>query len=319
MCPSISPELVPLCLATSDLIAVPTAKASRNPSCHQPPSAEVKALVEPSEYLDLLRWVSLNCELHQGSLEVFWSAMEFDFVLLMLHKSQPLSQIIQMLHLLASSVLPTSFGAILASSPETDRVSIASRQSKNESDVLDRLTLLLFETPEIPMSSTQTEQSAQSQARRPNIATALLSLRASILALLKRLCFTVHGGRAIATHRLAIGRLVRFLHDCIVDLYNYTPETHALTTSLINETVMLLAHSTACHAEVLDVRARLAAVPGGSYKYLVALSRVAFAEGASVIEEGIDSEAAEQAHRMLDEHLSPEEGDAVISVFSSGR
>ena len=313
-----APKLVPLCLATSDLIAVPTAKASRNPSYHQPPSPKLKGLVDPLDYLNLLHWVALNCDFHPGSLEVFWSSMEFDFVLLMLHKSQPLSQIIQMLHLLATSILPTSFGAIIAASAQTDQLSNAPRQSKNESDIVDRLTVLLFEIPEAASTSPPEDHSVSTPPKAYS-PTDLLDLRSSILALLKRLCFTAHGGRAIATHRLAIGRLVRFLHDCVVAMYKYTPETHGTTTSLVNETVMLLGHLTACHADVLDMRARLAAVPAGSYKHLVALSRVAFAEGASVIEEGIDSEAAEQAHRMLDEHLSPEEGEAVISVFSSGR
>lgn len=62
---------------------------------------------------------------------------------------------------------------------------------------------------------------------------------------------------------------------------------------------------------------KLAAVPGGSQKFLLALSRVAFAEGESVIEEDIEAEAAEEAHRLLDEMLSPEEGEAVVEVFTS--
>ena len=82
---------------------------------------------------------------------------------------------------------------------------------------------------------------------------------------------------------------------------------------------MILAHLTACHGGVLDLRSRLAAVPGGPELYLVGLSRVAFAEGASVLEQGIAGEVCEEAHRMLDVWLSPEEGDAVVGVYCSGK
>ena len=84
--------------------------------------------------------------MHAGAVTVLWSAIEFDFILLMLHKSQPLSQIIMTLHLLATSVLPNSFGAIVVST--TSRHDQPTRQTKSETDILDRLTVLLFEVPE---------------------------------------------------------------------------------------------------------------------------------------------------------------------------
>lgn len=225
--------------------------------------------------------------------------MEFDFVLLMLHKAQPVSQIIQMLELLGTSILPSSFGAI------TTRVT--SQQPKNESDTLDRLTILLFETPQPPLEKT------------PYTPLEIASLRTAVLCLLQSLAYTPYGGKLLATHRLAIGRLVRFLHEAILAMYMYNPTTHPATVTHVNATVYILAHLTSAHADVVDMHAKLAVVPGGSQKHLTSLSRVAFAEGYSVLEKGIEGEAAEAAHRMLDELLSPEEGEAVVDVFSSAR
>lgn len=322
MSPLITPQLVPLCQRTADLVALPTAKAFRNPS-HSPTPISVKCQIRPSQCLELLHLVALNCDTHPGAVTALWSAIEFDFILLMLHKSQPITQIIMTLHLLATSVLPTSFGAIMVStSSKSDQ---ASRQVKSESDILDRLTVLLFEVPGTKPRPQSVKSAYSSNDSNTAIAddlptpTELLHLRASVLALLKRLCFTHHGGATLAVHRFAAGRLIRFLHAQTDALYKYDSSNHDLTAGLLNESVMILAHLTACHSDVLDLRSRLAAVPGGPELYLVGLSRVAFAEGASVIERGIAGEACDEAHRMLDVWLSPEEGDAVVGVYCSGR
>lgn len=71
------------------------------------------------------------------------------------------------------------------------------------------------------------------------------------------------------------------------------------------------------NAPLVDIRAKLASVPGGAQKHLVSLARVAFAEGEGDGIGEVSAEAAEAAHAMLDVLLSPEEGEAVVEVFGS--
>jgi len=217
-------------------------------------------------------------------------------VLLWLSRSQPLAQITLMLQFLGTSILPDSFGPIISN---------ATQQSKSEAALLNRLLNLFFETPKVPP-----EEESYTRSE-------LLQLRLHVLRLLKQLSFTEHGGRLLATHTLGIGRLVRLLHDSVLAMYAYREGTHELSVAAVNESVLLLAHLTSSHNDVIDLRARLAAVPSGAHKHLVALSRVAFRDGVSVLENGIDPEAEKAAHRMLDEHLSLEEGDAVVELFPS--
>ncbi|KAI9669297.1 MAG: hypothetical protein M1831_000332 [Alyxoria varia] len=422
------PRLVPLCFHTADIIAIPTAKHSKNPLAHPPPPPEHYQHIDPIFYLEFFQQIVTECELlsDQGSpaaLETFWSSMEFDFVLLMLHRSQPLEQILMMLQLLSSSILPNTFGAIVPPEPST-RESTAtrgatastttagqhpSRQAKSQSDILDRLTLLLFETPEPPRLIPDPNASEPKPTLFPSPADphpptrappypppTLLKLRTRLLALLQSLCLTPHGGRLLSTHRLAIGQLVRFLHDSILHLYAYTPETHTLISDHVNRTVAMLAHATSVHADVVDLRRRLASVGMGEYKFLVGLGRCAFAEcggdavdfaggedsdssvgrgeeeeeeereadvdmhgdrpaagnaveqknnnaeadtnmdadpesdkrnhksirgslkpAQSLLESRIWIQTADEAHRMLDEWLTPAEGEAVVGVLGS--
>lgn len=301
---SLLPNLVQKCLATIDLVAMPTVKTSNGNNNVGSTDLPLLQHIDPADYLSMLDLLSAHCASPSTHLHTFWSLIPFEFPLLMLHRAQPLHLITSTLHLLASSILPTSFGPILAPTATT------SHRTKKETDLLDRLIVLLFELPSPPPSSHD----------HPHSPLTLLTLRADVLALLTQLCLrSPHGGRLLATHRYAFGRLARLLHELVTSLYAVRRGTHALAARCVNATVLLLAHLTACYADVLDVRARLAAVPAGGYKYLVALSRVAFRDGATMVEEGISVEAADEAHRMLDEHLSPEEGEAVVEVFSSAR
>lgn len=297
------PQLVPLTARIIDLIALPIAKAIGNPNKEMRPSQELMGNIDTLDYFDVLHLTALNACLIAEELALFWSNLELDHILLWLSRSQPLAQITITLQLLATSILPDSFGPII----ENHSTTHAPQQYRNETTLIDRLLNLFFETPEVPPEE------------EPYTAVELLHLRIDVLGLLKQLCSSQHGGRLLATHNLAVGRLVRLLHDSVLAMYSYKEETHSLNVSLVNNCVLLLAHLTSCHRDVIDMRARLGAVPSGVQKHLVALSRIAFSEGLSVLENGIDPEAAEAAHRMLDEHLSPEEGDAVVEIFSSAR
>lgn len=297
-------DLVSLCLKTADLIAFPTVKAYRNPAQHQPPSAALKAQIKPLTCIEMLESVAVSCYGNNELLSVFWSAMEFDNVLVLLQKAQPLLQLAAMLRLLSTSIIPDTFGP---RAPDSTGNHQSTQQLKYQSDLLDRLTVMLLENLEAAPGET------------PYTSQDILSLRSSALELFRQMCLCAHGGHMLATHRLFIGRLVRFIHESIVAMYAYEPDTHDRTTDLINQSVRLLAHLTAVHAGSFDLRAKVAAVPGGAHMHLVALSKLAFVEGVSVLERGIAPDVAEAAHRMLDEHLSPEEGEAVVDVFSSAR
>ena len=77
----------------------------------------------------------------------------------------------------------------------------------------------------------------------------------------------------------------------------------------------LFYHLVKCHPE-MDVKTKLSAVQGGHHKYLVSLTRLAFSESLA-LEAGIEEDVVEAAHAVLDEGLSPEEGEGLLRVFST--
>lgn len=331
------PQLIPLCLKTTDLICVPIAKFNVKSISAEPlPSVTLRQLINPDDYLHLLHLVAFNSSSSDETLASFWSLMGCDWILVLLNIGQPIARIMQMLHLLSMSILPNTFGAIAVSS-EQSSITVSERQARNESATIYKLTFLLFE----PATVEGLQAAATHNRPIPSDSTALPGMRTQVLTLLTELAHTPHGGQLVATHDIAFGRLVRFLHDAILNLYNYCPEPelsndvpasttlrtpHDHYTAHINLTVLLLAHLTdvpistpnATTTSRIDVRQKLATTPGGPEKHLVSLSRIAFADGLTSIEKGILPEAADAAHRMLDELLSPEEGEAVMMVFGGG-
>jgi hypothetical protein len=296
---SIVEQLVSCSVGTADIVAIPrlTAKLEPNPRNQDIKQKTAEDEIDVSEVLSLLHLVALRCVPDPKSISRFWAKMEFDFVLVMLNKGQPLPDIQLMLEILATSALSTSFGAIL------DDIE---RQKRHEMDVLDRLTTLLFETPVAP------------PAEPPYSTIDVAQLKVSILALIGALIASNHGGLTVATNRLAFGRLVRFLHLSVTSLYSlFVAEERDPVVSAINLTVRILYHIETKFTDVVDVRAKLAAVPGAAHMHLVALGRIAFGEGL-ILDAGIDEEVVEAAHVMLDEFLSPEEGRALMEAFGVG-
>jgi hypothetical protein len=61
---------------------------------------------------------------------------------------------------------------------------------------------------------------------------------------------------------------------------------------------------------------KLSVVHGGSQKYLIALARLNYTAGEhGVLEYGIGEETSLQAHELLENALTPEEGEAVHDAF----
>ncbi|KAI7532044.1 hypothetical protein KC331_g13780 [Hortaea werneckii] len=320
-------EAVPLCMTTISLVAIPLVRASTNPAYAANLDREAHAKL--CEQLDVDEMMEFLLRLAQAAtivgptrVEDFWKCMELPFTLLMLNKAQPISQSTTTLRLLSTSSLSTTFGPIVP--PESEDA--ASGQSKQETAIIDRLTILLFETPKPPP-----DEPAYSE-------TELAELRNEILSVFRELCLTEHGGLLLAQHRSAVGRLVRFLHGQMEKLHllppaipfpaspealttddsNPPPAAHILVAQTINTTTRLLYHLLRTYDTTLNLGQKLQAVQGGYHKFLVSMTRIAFSDQL-VLEAGIEDEVAEAAHAVLDNMLSPEEGEAIGRAVETPR
>lgn len=56
--------------------------------------------------------------------------------------------------------------------------------------------------------------------------------------------------------------------------------------------------------------------PGIAHKYLIALTRLAFSDG-TFYEREIEDDVVDCAHQLLEDHVAPEEGEALQAAFSS--
>lgn len=66
------------------------------------------------------------------------------------------------------------------------------------------------------------------------------------------------------------------------------------------------------------MQAKLRVVPGGTHRYLIALTRLGFSEGV-FYERGIEEDVAECAHQMLEMLVNPQEAEALLEAFSSSK
>lgn len=309
-------EAVPLCNRTMDLKAADIARANLYPLYAASPEFEkVKENIVPhidvDEILEFLRDLCDAASLSPHYIELFWREREFESALLMLNKAQPISQITAALQILASSALPTTFGAICGSGEGA-----AERQAKQERDTIDRLTSLLLEMPMSPK-----DEPAYTDEE-------IMELRIEILNVLKTLSGTDHGGLLLAQHRSVIGRLIRFLDGQVNKIYTSRPslglpstETqhlHTLITQTINTTTRIIYHLFRTYDSHIDFLQKLRVVRAGYHKFLVSMTRIAFSDR-MVFEEGLDEEVVEVAHQILDSVLSPEEGEAVVKAVETPR
>ncbi|KAK6002082.1 hypothetical protein QM012_001720 [Aureobasidium pullulans] len=306
---SLIERFLPLATKTIDLVALPRVRH------HSGANVDLHLLecINVDQILALMHGMAFDVSLDAESCQVFWKKMEFDFTLMMLNKSQPLPQIMLVLQMLGSSAMPESFSIIADDSD---------KQSTLEGHTIDRLTTLLFERPEAPLGEPPYEDNE------------VAVLQIETIRVLNSLAVTKHGSEVLARHRTAIGRLVRLLHVSVTKLYDLPPTSHdifgetseaptfstihELTTSLINLTVRLLYHLLMNYSDMINLREKLMVIPGGHHKFLVSLTRLAFSEQL-VYEAGLDNEALDAAHEILDGILSPEEGEAVVQAIETPR
>ncbi|KAF1823358.1 uncharacterized protein K489DRAFT_317480 [Dissoconium aciculare CBS 342.82] len=306
-------QALPLCVKSIDLIAVENARNSLyGMSSKSAINTDARAqLVEElviDEVVDFLHDLCQAASLFPERLRDFWTHLEVSFLLVLLNPAQPIFQVTTMLRMLGSSALDTTFGAI---------VNDPDKQRSIENGLVAHLTSLLFDTFTPPADE------------QPYTIEEITELRLEILKLFMIMCEEDHGGRLLAQHRSAIGRLVRFLDGQVSKLYTVTPgigleidapqrQAHNLIVETVNITTRLLYHLLRTYDGTIDIVQKLRAVLGGYHKFLGSLSRVAFSTQL-VFEEGIDDAAADAAHAILDRVLGPDDGEAVMQAVETPR
>ncbi|KAK3057229.1 hypothetical protein LTR09_002268 [Extremus antarcticus] len=311
-------EAVPICVRSVNLVTDATFQASSYPSFasgaeYAHTQANVAPYIDVDEILEFLKELCDAASLSSENIQVYWRTVDFKSLLLMLNRAQPLSQITTALHMLKTSCLPTSFGCIADLEAEDG----AQKQVQQEKSTIERLTSMLFEIPQAP-----SDEPAYTDRE-------IFGYRLEVLAVLRSICQSEHGGLQLAQYRTAIGRLIRFLDAQVCRLYTTRPaiglevkndETapHTLVAQTINTTVRLVYHLLRAHSEVINLQQKLAVFKGGWHKFLISMTRIAFSDRL-VFEEGLDEESVEAAHQILDSVLSPEEGEAVVRAVETPR
>lgn len=167
---------------------------------HRESTAEFDNVIDVSKCMELLHLTVLGCINDREHLKHFWTCLKWDFMLMMLGNNQALNDIELMIHILSTSVLGNTLTSVL--SGEDD-------QAKIEGYAIERATYLLFEGPTLGP-----------QGQRYDVFE-MYRLRTKILQLLRSFCLSPHGSEALATHPLAIGRLVRLISREVDLLYDY--------------------------------------------------------------------------------------------------
>jgi hypothetical protein len=309
----VTERVVPLVIASVDLVADPISKAAKGgdkavADLYSPKQREIASRIDVEDCLELLYLVASSCasSVDSGAIVRLWQAIPSTFAIMLLVKEQPQAQITLMLRTLGTSALPTSVGPITTADSPQDN------QANNEDALINRLTNLFIEIPKpVP-------DPAASPSATPAVSEAhLWDLRLLVISVLTEFSIPEYGSSRLAQNRLCIGRLIKYLDHCVTSLYRHpiSPDQDRKVDS-INATMKLIYHVATTNAN-FDIKSKLVNTLGGQHAYLVALTRLAFSEG-PVLEAGIEDDVVNMAHDILDEGLSMEEGDAFGKVFSSG-
>ncbi|KJK84520.1 hypothetical protein H634G_00041 [Metarhizium anisopliae BRIP 53293] len=319
--PLIVPSLVPVAQSTIFTLAD---LRRRLPDSHLSTSAEYGFLEEhinTKRLLGLLYTSALSCSMTPTETDSgfeytsvgFWKLMSLDMVLLLLTPRQRPGDVIGMLELLSTSVLPTSIGPV---SGDAEPPVIARA-------IIERVSAKLTEQPR--------GSTTQKQRR---------SIRLAALRTLIAFSLSSFGALQLGIHENAIPRLVACLSAAIDELYDQPippsillplpdplkeslklPESTASADlyRIISQSVLLIHRliTNTSTANVVDVSQKLSMSHGGSQRYLLALGRLAFAEEDLVIEAGIEGEVVEAAHELLEMAVTPDEGETVSEAFGA--
>ena len=291
--------------AASAAAAPPTDLATNRPAA--PPEHAESTHVDSQACLQLLDLAATVLRRDPDALARFWRAVRFDFLSMTLRPFQDPADVLVLARLLATSVRADGFAMVVAADVN---------QRASEAHVLDRLTAVLVHTPRPPRRDRHAAATT-STAPRPEPADDALraEMRLQIVDAIEAISGKRYGARAVAQHPAALGRLARALHEALAALYDYRAG-HDARLEVVNRATRLLHFLTAAHADAVgDLPARLRATqPTSVYKYLIALSRLAFADGA-FLERGIEDDVVDAAHQMLEGLVTPEEAEELQRVF----
>ena len=285
--PELTNNLMSLLQETADILIIPR--------CQKKPPRDDRALITSTATLALIHQMATQLSPSEEESTRFWRTMRFDFIMMLLSFIHPLSELHLMLRLLAHSILPNSFAMII---PPNDGI-----QSATEARVIDNLSRLLVEPPR----PTQGEPSLTGIE--------LAELRLNVLSLLEEMAGNDYAALALSKHKLVLGRLVRLMNDSLANAYDYT-SAHPYLIELVNSGTRLLYYFLNNFPEQINIQDKLRVIPGGEKKFLIVLTRLAFSEGI-FLEEGIEDDVVDLAHRMLEERVTPEEAGGLMGVMSS--
>ena len=277
--------------------------------------------VDPTPCLELLLLIASSCTAFPKSLKGFWRQMRFDFIYMVVFNRQPFRDVHLMLQLLETSVQETLFAMIVPPGNE--------EQSAAEAHIVDRVSWLLVDQPK-PIDSllrpvgqpkiVDQPKPVDPSNLAPDLGThdpiELATLRFGAVSFLDKVSETDHGAESLARHSHVVGRLVRMVNDELNRVYKYQPG-HEISTELVNRGTLLLHYLITTHKEIIDMGAKLAVVPGGKDKFVIAMTRLAFCEPV-YLERGIEEAAMECAHALLDEMLDHKEAREANEVFGRG-
>ena len=308
-------QAVPICLQSVDLVITPVIQsqhASFSATFDYKAQEELTAKVDLDEIVDFLLFLAQSAALDSERIEAFWQQIHYRGSLLMLNKVQPIPRIIQALQILSTSVLDASFGSISGE---------PGQQVQHSHTTVDRLVTWLVEIPKAPK-----DEPAYTEEE-------IAELRIATLEVFKKLCLTEHGGQLLANHRFAIAKLIKFLHSQVAKLYTIPPYAclqkhgrdgngdhqqtmHELIIQTVNTTVRILHHILRSFDELIDLTQKVNVERGGYHAFLIGMTRIAFSEQL-VLEAGIETDVVEAAHDILDNVLSPEEGEAIVKAVQT--
>ncbi|KAF1850566.1 uncharacterized protein K460DRAFT_372785 [Cucurbitaria berberidis CBS 394.84] len=309
----VAERAVPLIIAFIDLVSDPISKAAKGgekaiADLYSATQREIASQIDVLDCLELLYLIATSCVSSTDSEAItrLWHAIPSTFACMLLVKEQPRPQITLMLHILSTSALATSLG------PITTTDSAHESQTSIEDALINRLTNLFTETPK-PVPDPAASATPVAVVPEGEI----WDLRLLVLHVLTGFSISQHGSVRLAQNRLCVGRLIKYLDNCITSLYRHPlSPTQDLKITSINVTMKLIYHIATTNTD-FDIKSKLVNTLGGQHAYLVALTRLAFSEGL-VLEAGIEDAVVNMAHDVLDEGLSMEEGDAFGKVYSSG-
>ena len=318
--PQIIEKLLPIAQTTLHVIADVRAACSNGGMGPDPDLQHLYDNLDSTAIIALLNLCASVCATSTGDLAgatpraVFWRDFPMETVSLVLGPKQPLPDVIGMLEILATSVLPGSIGPIVPGQEPPAATAV----------LLDKLSKLV-QNPSVARSPSQ---------RHAVVTSALRTL----------LTFTADDevARRMAGHENLVPRVITTLSRAVEELYDQEicattldrrsapsldeplgiadPDSDPWNLCAVISHATLLLHGLVTDprtADLVRLEERFAGWHLGGRRYLIALCRLTFADEEGVREVGIDEATAERAHEMLEMVVSAEGGRDVEMVFAS--